>query len=389
MLQLPKPRDWQKVAIESWKEDMRGIAKVVTGGGKTVFAGMCINEFLSKYGCKVVIVVPTTALRDQWHSVMNSSWQIPDNEIITKKEDLNSKDWKYLVLVVNTARDVIPTLKIQSQSFLIVDECHRAASEKNRKCLVGEWQATLGLSATPERQFDDFFETILVPSLGSIMIDYDYNSAYEDRVISDFNLTNHRVEFTEDEEEKYSDLSRKITFEVRRLKDEGLRTSDRLERLLMLRASVSKNAELRLPVAVALIQSVLPRKTILFHESIPHIEAISIVLQDLGIDCRTYHSKLSPFRAKESLSLFIDGTIDVLLTCRALDEGFDLPDIEVGIVASMTKSPRQRIQRLGRILRKVDGKTAEIKTIHTLHEELFLRAEAEKLEGTTSIRWFG
>ena len=84
----------------------------------------------------------------------------------------------------------------------------------------------------------------------------------------------------------------------------------------------------------------------------------------------------------------MDSQIDVLLTCRALDEGFDLPDIEVGIVASMTKSPRQRIQRLGRILRKKDGKTAEIKTIHTVHEEEMLEQEAEGLVGADSIRWF-
>ena len=156
-----------------------------------------------------------------------------------------------------------------------------------------------------------------------------------------------------------------------------------------MRAAVSKNAERRLPVAVELIQSVLPRKTILFHESISHIEAIAMVLKDFGIDCRTYHSRLSEKKARESLSLFMNNSIDVLLTCRALDEGFDLPDIEVGIVASMTKSPRQRIQRLGRILRKVDGKIAEIKTIHTLHEEGMLRIEASSLDGTTSIRWFG
>jgi superfamily II DNA or RNA helicase len=72
-----------------------------------------------------------------------------------------------------------------------------------------------------------------------------------------------------------------------------------------------------------------------------------------------------------------------------LDEGFDLPDIEVGIIASMTKSPRQRIQRLGRILRKVEGKVAEIKTIHTFHEEEMLEKEAAALQGAVNVRWFG
>lgn len=388
MLNLPPPRKWQEDAIKSWKNNMTGIAKVVTGGGKTVFAGMCINKFLSSGHERIVIIVPTTALRDQWYSIMCDSWKLPSKHIATNREEAESENWRYLVLVVNTARELIPELNIEN-SLLIVDECHRVASPVNRNALQGNWGATLGLSATPERQYDDYFQTVLIPNLGPIIVNYDYVQAYNDGVISPFKLTNHLVEFTEEEAEKYAKLTTRINREVGILKSQGLRTSDKLERLLILRAAVSKNAVRRLPVAISLIQNVLPRKTILFHESIDHIEAISIVLKDLGIDCRTYHSRLSEKRARESLSLFVNNSVDVLLTCRALDEGFDLPDIEVGIIASMTKSPRQRIQRLGRVLRKREEKIAEIKTIHTIHEEEMLRDEASNLSDTTSIRWFG
>ena len=298
MLELPKPRGWQLAAIESWNREMRGIAKVVTGGGKTVFAGMCIDSFISKGGNRVVIIVPTTALRDQWYSILSSSWGISTEEIATSRNEVGEDNWSTLLLVINTAREVVPRLNCQSECLLIVDECHRAASEENRKSMTGNWRATLGLSATPERQYDDFFETVLVPSLGQIIIDYDYNQAFKDGVISGFRLTNHKVEFTPEEAENYADFTRKIIREISYLKSQGLPTSERLERLLMMRASVSKNAELRLPVAVALIQNATPRKTILFHESIDHIEAISLALQDIGIDCRTYHSKLSPIRAR-------------------------------------------------------------------------------------------
>ena len=388
MLHLPSPRKWQEEAIKSWEINMSGIAKGVTGGGKTVFAGMCINKFISTGHERVVIIVPTTALRDQWYSIMCDSWKLSIEHIAIDRYQAVNNEWKYLILVVNTARELVSQVDTEN-TLLIVDECHRVASPVNRKALSGNWIASLGLSATPERQYDDYFRTVLIPNLGPIIVDYDYNQAYKDDVISPFILTNHLVEFTEVEAEKYRKFTISITREMSIVKSQGLVTSEKLERLLMMRASVSKNAERRLPVAVGLIQSVLPRKTILFHESISHIEAISMVLKDFGIDCRTYHSRLSEKKARESLSLFVNNSIDVLLTCRALDEGFDLPDIEVGIVASMTKSPRQRIQRLGRILRKVDGKIAEIKTIHTIHEEEMLRIEAARLDDTTSIRWFG
>ena len=261
---------------------MRGIAKVVTGGGKTVFAGMCIQAYISNFGGQVVIVVPTKALRDQWHSILNSNWGIPLEEIATSRDEAEEGEWSVLLLVLNTAREVVPMLSCQPHSMLIVDECHRAGSGENRKSMHGSWQATLGLSATPERQYDDFFETVLQPSLGNIIIDYDYSSASEDGVISGFTLTNHRVEFTESEATRYEDLTKKIIIEAHYLETLGLRTSEKLEKLLMARARVSKNAVERLPVAVELVESALPRKTILFHENIQHVEALSMALQSRG-----------------------------------------------------------------------------------------------------------
>ena len=67
-------------------------------------------------------------------------------------------------------------------------------------------------------------------------------------------------------------------------------------------------------------------------------------------------------------------------------EGYDNPELDTLVLAS----PKCNIeQAVGRILRKVEGKTAEIKTIHTSHEDDVLRDEAERLEGADSIRWFG
>ena len=390
MFNLPKSRKWQSEAFQKWNNEKRGIAKVVTGGGKTVFAGLCIQEFMnSSNNRRVVVIVPTKALRDQWYATITSNWGFDSDLVCLKKEKIKSDHWRISVLVINTARVVIEEIINKNEVFLIVDECHTSATEVNRKSLIGNWGATLGLSATPERQYDDYFDTILVPQLGGIIIDYDYARASKDGVIAKFKLSNHRVELNESEEQEYLRINKKIAIERSTLKKAKLTSSKKLERLLMNRASISKNAEYRLPVAAELIRRAMPKKTILFHESIHHIEALAIVLADQGIDCRTYHSKMSDVRKIESLSLFVSGEIEVLLTCRALDEGFDLPDIEVGIVASMTKSPRQRIQRLGRILRKMDGKVAEIKTIHTFHEQELLEKEAVDLDDALEIKWFG
>jgi superfamily II DNA or RNA helicase len=60
-----QPRSWQQAALARWKDGLRGVVSVVTGGGKTVFAELCILEFLARYPDGLIfIVVPTAALLD-------------------------------------------------------------------------------------------------------------------------------------------------------------------------------------------------------------------------------------------------------------------------------------------------------------------------------------
>ena len=51
---------------------------------------------------------------------------------------------------------------------------------------TNNWNATLGLSATPERDYDDNFYIIIKKILGDIIFDYDYIDAREDEVIVNF-----------------------------------------------------------------------------------------------------------------------------------------------------------------------------------------------------------
>jgi len=43
-----------------------------------------------------------------------------------------------------------------------------------------------------------------------------------------------------------------------------------------------------------------------------------------------------------------------LLACRCLDEGIDIPEVDAAILVASTQSRRQRIQRIGRTLRRGD-----------------------------------
>jgi hypothetical protein len=69
-----------------------------------------------------------------------------------------------------------------------------------------------------------------------------------------------------------------------------------------------------------------------------------------------YHSELGDTERAVALKRYRSGEARILVSCKALDEGLDIPSADVGIILSSTSEQRQRIQRLGRILRRQEGK---------------------------------
>ena len=67
---------------------------------------------------------------------------------------------------------------------------------------------------------------------------------------------------------------------------------------------------------------------------------------------------MSPSARARNLERFRTGEVSVLVSCRCLDEGIDVPEACFGVVLSSSAVPRQRIQRLGRIIRTAPGKEA-------------------------------
>ncbi|HET8539745.1 MAG TPA: helicase-related protein [Anaeromyxobacter sp.] len=59
-----------------------------------------------------------------------------------------------------------------------------------------------------------------------------------------------------------------------------------------------------------------------------------------------------------ALERFRRGELTTLVSARVLNEGIDVPDAEVAIVVGGTQGTREHVQRIGRLLRPKDGKTA-------------------------------
>ena len=145
MLKLT-PRGWQVEALSAWElADYRGIVSVVTGGGKTVFALSCIDRIRP---IATLIVVPTAALLEQWWEEAASYFDVDLDEINIVTGSLRFRLGTINIAVLNTAAKLAAKLD-KPKCFLIVDECHKAASEHFRAALQISTVANLGLSATP------------------------------------------------------------------------------------------------------------------------------------------------------------------------------------------------------------------------------------------------
>ena len=386
-----KPRKWQQEALKKWVANgCRGVVSVVTGGGKSTFALMCINELaVQDSDLRVVIVVPTVALLDQWYVSIQEGMQIAKEEISCfSGHEKATRIGRINLVVINTARRTQGKLSNHPLAFLIVDECHRAGSPENAKALQGDYDATLGLSATPTREYDAGFENHIQPALGRIIFEYGYAQGIADGVICPFQLVHIRVALLPDEEREYKRFTRAATRAYRALEKHG---GDRrsIAILLQRRAQVASNAKMRIPVAAKILEQHRDVRTILFHERVEAADSLATIIRKRNHRPTVYHSKLAPDTRRDNLRLFRRGAFDVLVTCRALDEGLNVPGTTIAIIASSTASSRQRIQRLGRVLRPAPGK--DLATIYTIYasdsEQRRLASEQQELEGITSIEW--
>ena len=385
------PRTWQAEALTAWKsQGCRGIVSVVTGAGKTAFAHFCITEFVRKSPeSRILVIVPTVVLLDQWYDSFADDLGVSSSDIAClSAADPAAAVRPINLIVINTARQVAPRVAQHPNTFLIVDECHRAGSPENARALAGQHAATLGLSATPEREYDEGFDKHIRPALGPIIYEYDYRRALADGIISSFDLVNVRVSLLPDERAEYRRLTQAIIRTHRAISDKEA-LDRRLRILLQRRGQVSALATVRVPVAARLVLKHQGVKTILFHERVSVADQLVTNLRYHGCAATSYHSGLSPATRRDNIRLFRRGAFEVLVACRALDEGLNLPDTEVAIIASASASRRQRIQRLGRVLRPAADK--DVATIYSLFatrvERNRLRQEAAMLKGVASVTW--
>lgn len=409
---------WQEECLRRWTDNNgRGMVQAVTGSGKTLLALTAADRLsqATDLDLRVKIVVPTGALMQQWNRALKSFLAQKYEKDTGGNTDLSINiglrgnghkappDCRYTIYVINSARyelarQILLELRSGKAVLLIADECHHYASGQNQ--LIFEFLPhiepyrdhffSLGLSATlPDGQAG----RELAAALGRRIYDYGMKTASARHTICPHDIFHIELPFQPDEWQHYEDLSDRMTvlyftllsaypmlaklgqrerFELLRsiTGDKNRKTAEAARQYLRLsysRKNLVCMASARLDCACNLIKNLgIQDKILIFGERIQQAQELYARLQSLYPEkSGCYHSKLKPQTNKNTLERFRCGSIRILIACKAIDEGVDVPDASIGIILSGTSTQRQRTQRLGRIIRRQEGKGSAL--LYYLH----------------------
>ncbi len=390
---------WQQECLQAWEaHQFRGIAHVVTGAGKTFLALNAMDFYLACYPeARIRIVVPTIPLARQWQLALLHHEKNPElRPGFFGGGVRDDSDRRVMIYIINSARDALAShirrdFSLGYHTLLICDECHHYQSPQNRHIFdfmdalasFEEQYASLGLSATP---FGSAHDDVLTHALGPEIYRYDVNAAARDKIISPFTVCETSVSFLPSELKEYRQLSFDLMIllkkllkaypelkllspsafmrEVNRIAKAAHMDPDHIAVAFLLktwkRKEISVLARARILCCLSLIDSLPEKERILiFCERISQAEEMAQALRrKFGNHCGIYHSEMTREARQRNMADFRENRIRILVSCRCLDEGIDVPDASVGIVLSGAAVTRQRVQRLGRILRRSDEKEA-------------------------------
>ena len=393
---FPEERDIQKDAYKAWFENnYQGIFAMATGSGKTVTALNCVLKQYHVNGFyKVIITVPTQALAVQWEKEVKSfnfrdiistfsdrDWKQSLNRYITQSIFDSKKNIIIITTYATFNRPDFQKFMLKTRSLdnfiYIADEAHNVGSPTSLKFLPYKIQKRIGLSATPERIYDEIGSDQLYSFFNSMPPKYTFRytmkQAIDDRILCKYDYFPIFIELTQDEMNEYRKISRQLCAFI---DPKTNKYSKEAEMLLLKRKRIIHKAQNKKNAVTNLLNKLKETKKLDytfvfvpegFEPNYSEIETYEIESEDIHIideyalmfkrEGYTYHKYISGLKDSESiLKSFSKGYIKILLSMKCLDEGVDIPRAEHAIFCSSTGNPRQFVQRRGRVLRTSKGK---------------------------------
>ena len=352
-------RPYQEGALIGWSAaNRKGVVVLPTGSGKTRVALAAIRAC----GLPTLCIVPTRALLHQWKEALSSAGVPGVGQLGDGRRDVRP----ITVATSDSARIHMGRIGNRFR-LLIVDEVHHFGNRLKDEALemsIAEFR--LGLTATPPG--DPGQRARLEDLVGPIV----FRRGILDlagRWLADLNLVVLRLKLSERERSEW-ERERRIFSTVWRDFSANSPDGSWAAFVRAARRSVSGRAALeawrrarsllvltsaKVDQVGALLERHRQSRVLIFtadNRSAYHLARTFLIMP---ITCH--------IRAKEreeALDNFRSGRIRALVSARVLNEGLDVPEADTGIVVSGTQGEREYTQRIGRLLRPAQGKTATL-----------------------------
>jgi superfamily II DNA or RNA helicase len=355
-----EPRPYQSEAIAAWKRARgRGVVVLPTGAGKTHVAVMGIELWKRS----TLVIAPTLDLVRQWYDLLRSTFGVEIGLVGGGEHDVRP-------ITVTTYDSAYLQVEHLGHRFgmLVFDECHHLPGPTYAlaaQLAIAPFR--LGLTATPERA--DGRESHLEQLIGPTVYRRDIVDLAGD-FLAEYDVVHVPVQLSQEERREYEAERGIYRAFVSR---SGIRMSapDGWSKFIMLstRSSEGRRAmqayrrqrELAhtAPAKMEWVEKLLHEhrrdRAILFTQDNATCYALS---RRFLIPAITHQTKVKERSA--ILAGLSGGAYSAVVTSKVLNEGVDVPDANVAIVVSGSGSVREHVQRLGRVLRKREGKLATL-----------------------------
>ncbi len=350
-------RDYQEAALIAWRASAgRGIVCLPTGAGKTRLALAAAQRCQKSTLC----LVPTLVLLEQWQDSIREFY---GGEIGV----LGGGQHSIKPITVATFESAFRKGWSFGNQFdlIIIDEAHHFGDGERDEALEAcTAPFRLGLSATLDESRLERLHQLIGPKVyeqnlrdlvGTALAEFDLY-----RLLLPLTVTERRAyqtdssvfqKFFQDFRKQHIPMSWENFIRLAGKSPDGraaLAAHRRSKRVL----TFTENKEATL---CQLLQKYKTQKKLIFTADSKTALLISKRLLIAPIT-----AEIGKRERDSSIEAFKNGRIKSLVSCKVLNEGFNVPDAEIAIIVGGSGSDREHIQRIGRVLRPADGKRAKI-----------------------------
>ena len=358
----PKPKSrWrhQEAAVARFLERERGVLEMATGTGKTRTALKIARRLLTSDDARSIIVAADgTDLINQWYrELLSFRDHLPGITAIYRHFDRFHELELFGInphgSLLLTSRFALPTAMHRmspaeaTTTLLVHDEVHRLGSEGNRRKLGDlstDIRFRLGLSATPEREYDEDGTHFITEHIGPVIFRFTLADAIRRGILSPFDYHPLRYEPSQKDRDRIAQVFRQQAAR------EAAGDPMKKEEIWIALARVHKTSKAKLPVFRDFIQNHLDFLTrcIVFVETRQYGKLVLEIVHAHRHDFHSYYAA----EDSDVLRRFARGDLECLLTCHRLSEGIDIRNLRTVVLFSSARSRLETIQRIGRCLRR-------------------------------------